>query len=361
MAVAASSSFLLAIAGLYLVDAPGFRLPRSVLIGLLAYWLLVCFTFYALLRTNWNLRLADPSMTVPKMLAAIVGVSAVVYYAGPYQGLFAIFYLLALQFAQFRLGRGGFLLMALLCVTLYGLANAASWWRHEANTSPLPWMLSVAVVALVLLSFSLVGSYFSLLRRRLRSALEALREAHEENSRLAETDHLTQALNRRAVMRLLAREKQLADHEGNAFSIILIDVDRFKRINDTFGHLAGDRALVHVVRGLRQVLRDPDRLGRYGGEEFLAALPGADVTQGVAVAERLRQVMASSPVHFRNHTNVTLTVSVGVAEYQPGEALDQLIERTDHALYQAKAAGRNRVCAGDAAPLDDEDRAVRGE
>lgn len=345
MAVATSTTLLFAVLALFLVTPTGFRLPITLVAGLFIYWAAAATGFYIVLRSGFNLRFADPSMTVPMMLAAIAAVSVVIYFTGPYQGLFALFYLLALQFAQFKLRRTGFLCMALLCVALYTAANAAWWWTQGAGQSPLPWLLRVAVVLLVFFCFALIGSYLSELRQRLHDTLYALTAAHEKNGRLATTDHLTQALNRRAIMRLLAREKRLAESGDGVFSVCLADVDGLKCINDAYGQVTGDKALSHLVRCLRLEMRESDIIGRYGGEEFLIILPNANLIEAESIAERLRRAVEKSPLALDDGEYLSMTLSLGVVEYCASETVDGLIERTDRALYQAKTAGRNHVCS----------------
>lgn len=345
MAVAASTTLLFAVLALFLVSPTGFHLPTILVAGLFLYWFAAASGFYIVLRSGFNLRFADPSMTVPMMLAAIAAVSVVIYFTGPYRGLFVLFYLLALQFAQFKLRRTGFLCMALLCVALYTAASAAWWWTQAAGQSPLPWLLRVAVVLLVFFCFALIGSYLSELRQRLHDTLSALTTAHEKNGRLATTDHLTQALNRRAIMRLLAREKRLAESGGGIFSVCLADVDGLKCVNEAYGQVTGDKALLHLVRCLRLEMRESDIIGRYGGEEFLIVLPNANLIEAESIAERLRRAVEKSPLALDDGEHLPMTLSLGVVEYRASETVDGLVERIDRALHRAKAAGRNRVCS----------------
>ncbi|HZD89579.1 MAG TPA: sensor domain-containing diguanylate cyclase, partial [Pseudolabrys sp.] len=164
---------------------------------------------------------------------------------------------------------------------------------------------------------------------------------------VATTDGLTGALNRRAFLAAGARDFARVRRHGEALSCILMDIDHFKRINDTHGHAAGDRALQEVVALLKSGLRDEDYIGRLGGEEFAAILPGADGLAAFAVGERLRQgVMdASLPAP---QGSVQLTISAGIATLSRADAsIEDLLRRADKALYAAKTNGRNRlVCDG---------------
>jgi diguanylate cyclase (GGDEF)-like protein len=155
--------------------------------------------------------------------------------------------------------------------------------------------------------------------------------------RRSETDELTGLPNRRALNRVTARRG--VDLAG----LVMLDVDHFKEINDTFGHPAGDAALRHVARILRETLRDRDLAARIGGEEFAIWLPGADQRTAVEVAERLRERVATSPFRAEGQERI-LTVSCGVASYPtPIGAIENLMGAADIALYRAKRAGRNKV------------------
>ncbi|WP_051363465.1 GGDEF domain-containing protein [Deinococcus murrayi] len=174
-----------------------------------------------------------------------------------------------------------------------------------------------------------------LLERGERLTLEAL----------ANTDALTGLPNRRALYG--AVEGVLRDAaQDHPACLILLDLDHFKGINDRYGHNAGDAVLIQAAQRLRGHLRSTDTVGRWGGEEYLIVLPGADAAGATQVAERLRREIGSLP--FAEVGPVT--ASLGVAEAQPGDDLDRWVARADAALYRAKAGGRNRVCVGGPPP-----------
>jgi diguanylate cyclase (GGDEF)-like protein len=142
-------------------------------------------------------------------------------------------------------------------------------------------------------------------------------------------------------------EEMAAEPEqaGAPFTLVLVDIDHFKQVNDEHGHDVGDQALVQFVDELRRGLRDSDLLGRWGGEEFLLLLPQTRLEQGAALAERLRVRIANARLGLPVR-ELRLSGSFGVAEFSPGEDLDQCLKRADEALYRAKALGRNRVERG---------------
>lgn len=157
-------------------------------------------------------------------------------------------------------------------------------------------------------------------------------------------DPLIGTWNRGAIMRILTIEAIRCDKAGVPLSLIVADLDFFKKINDTYGHPAGDAVLVKVASRLRSCIRPQEALGRYGGEEFLIVLPGSSHTTAMAVAERMRLAIASQPEAIGS-ASLNLTISAGVASTDlfPNATTEELISRADVALYAAKDGGRNRV------------------
>ncbi len=173
---------------------------------------------------------------------------------------------------------------------------------------------------------------------------------------MASTDPLTRTFNRRVFLRWCDRERERNVEKGAPFSILMIDFDHFKQINDTFGHHTGDEVLISAVEHMQNAIRGIDVLGRWGGEEFAVLLPGATADAASLVAERLRANVArmrlpETPEARVDQPIVRMTVSVGVATYMNADdTIQQLLKRADAALYEAKAAGRNRVVVGSRTP-----------
>ncbi|MEJ5366712.1 MAG: diguanylate cyclase [Bryobacteraceae bacterium] len=189
--------------------------------------------------------------------------------------------------------------------------------------------------------------------------------AYDELERVAALDGLTGFYNRRFGLARLREEFARARRAEAPLAVILFDIDRFKNINDTWGHLAGDRVLMFVARQIRLALRQEDVLVRYGGEEFLAALPMAGEEEAAAAAERIRQAVRSVPVAYgRNPIHATLSAGVAAWPQVAAETELQLVDLADAALYMAKRSGRDRVVCRSAilredAPLQKEESAVR--
>lgn len=164
-----------------------------------------------------------------------------------------------------------------------------------------------------------------------------------ELRRSSRYDALTGLLNRRAMQEALDEQAQRSRRLGEPFSVLMLDADHFKAVNDVQGHAAGDRALQHLGTLLAAQMRDIDRVGRWGGEEFVVLLPGASLGQAREVGERLRERVQALPLRWQDQA-VPLTLSGGVSQWsEAGDDLGALLARADTALYRAKAAGRNRV------------------
>jgi diguanylate cyclase len=175
--------------------------------------------------------------------------------------------------------------------------------------------------------------------------LDLIRESLSKSEERAKTDTLTGLPNRRALEEFFRAAQTRAMENGQPLSALLIDIDHFKQFNDSFGHGVGDQVLRLVAQTLRERVREIDLAARYGGEELIAILPGADLKACSATAERIRRSISERAI-IRRSTGESLpgiTVSIGVGQFQLGESMDDLIDRCDRALYQAKKNGRNRV------------------
>jgi diguanylate cyclase (GGDEF)-like protein len=206
----------------------------------------------------------------------------------------------------------------------------------------LPW-LYIAGFALLAVGFSLLF-------------LRAWEDRHRM-AVLANMDALTGAANRRGTEAALLAASSAAARHMQPLAVLIVDIDHFKKVNDTLGHSSGDEVLREVTDRLRGCLRAEDVLGRWGGEEFLAVLPFTGADGAAAVAERLRQAVSARPVRVDQH-EPNLTVSIGVAVSDRGATPDELVSAADEALYRAKTGGRNRVEVSD--PLLREESLVGG-
>ncbi|HEX22098.1 MAG TPA: GGDEF domain-containing protein, partial [Chromatiales bacterium] len=172
------------------------------------------------------------------------------------------------------------------------------------------------------------------------SLRQRLREKHEQAVR----DPLTGLYNRLAYDERIVQEFARAKRYKQPLSLAVLDIDRFKRINDSYGHKAGDKALKIIAERVRNNLRETDFLARYGGEEFAIVMPETCLSDGLVAVEKLRKDVSQSQFHYQG-TGVAITVSVGLAEMREDDSPETLFQRADRALYQAKDSGRNCTCA----------------
>lgn len=176
------------------------------------------------------------------------------------------------------------------------------------------------------------------------------REREDLLRRMANVDHLTGISNRREFFLMAEKALAIARRANTPISLILIDVDNFKKVNDSLGHTKGDRILMQVSRQLRETLREADVYARYGGDEFIILLPGTGAEDARTLAEKLRAEFAGISREIARG-RIICTMSIGVAEYRHGESIERLISRADDALYQAKHAGRDRTVLSSDEPL----------
>ena len=314
----------------------------TVLITILAVNGLV----YVVLRSGLNRRFRDPSLTSPQILVATGLLMLTLYSVDEGRGALLLLYLATFIFGIFRLTTRQF-----LALQSAGLAGYAVVIGLLAANRPQALQLHLELVQWVALAsvlpwFALVGGYISRLRHRLSESNQNLQQAFDQIRELALYDEVTGLHNRRFVMEMLAHEHSRIRRTNGSVVVALLDLDHFKQVNDNHGHTAGDQVLRRVAETLDASLRTVDGLGRYGGEEFLVVMPGADLEEGGTVAERLRSAVADCT--FGDIApDLRVTISIGLTEVAPDEPLDRAIDRADAALYRAKHGGRNRVNADD--------------
>jgi two-component system cell cycle response regulator len=180
---------------------------------------------------------------------------------------------------------------------------------------------------------------------RRRRYQDRMRETYEQSLALALTDSLTGLYNRRYLLTHLGRLMNDTADRQKPLALLVIDVDHFKEVNDTYGHGAGDKVLQHITELMRGHVRNVDLVSRLGGEEFVVVMPDTPEPFAMVVAERLRDVIATTPTEIDGGHSLTVTISIGCAlrNDQGEDSIDKLIGRADDALYQAKRQGRNRV------------------
>ncbi len=188
-----------------------------------------------------------------------------------------------------------------------------------------------------------VETYYHAKMQRLEDSLCQLKDAHRQLEGLSRQDSLTPVNNRRALMEALALEFHRSRRYRHPFALLFLDLDHFKEINDRHGHAFGDQVLLHVVQLARGMIRPPDIIGRYGGEEFVIGLVECDQAGALQIAERIRLKIAQDQFAWEHHATA-VTVSIGVVMLSPDiDQVETFITRADQAMYHAKRRGRNRV------------------
>ncbi len=296
--------------------------------------------FFALIRSGLSERLgSDPSMTLAQNLFGQL--MTVVGYAidPPLRGAVIAILVLNLVWGMFvlrdRQAIG-------LCAYTLGLLALTMAWKSATRPDLFPVRIEVlhfAFAAVVMVATSMLSIRMGTLRVRLAQRKLELQRALVTIRELAQVDELTRLSNRRHVLETLAAEQARAQRSGEALSVVLVDLDHFKVINDRHGHAAGDAVLSAFAGALRAGLRDPDAAGRWGGEEFLLLMPRTSAADAAAITDRLREAVAQLPFDHVE-PGLRISFSAGVAECGAGEAGDAAIERADRAMYLAKQAGR---------------------
>lgn len=297
---------------------------------------------YGAIRSGANLRFLDASLTLPQMLFANVAISLSYLVNPSARGMTSILMAVALVFGAFTLNPRQCRQLGWWCVATLAAAWAVSTGNLLVIQHPPIELLHVVLSSVILLLISRLTGQLSDLRVKQKVQKAQLREALEKVQLLATRDELTGLANRRHAMELLAQEERKSARQGVTPCFALIDIDFFKRINDTLGHSAGDETLRRFSGILGTSLRPGDVLARWGGEEFLLLLPSTPLADAKMVLDRLRE-RCSDPTNWDGLANLQVTFSAGIASHQVGESTQQAIARADAALYRAKAAGRNQV------------------
>ena len=294
---------------------------------------------------NFNDRFKDPYLTVPQTIVGMTIQLGAIYLA-PEVGFYFIFILfIVLSFGALLMNAretatvwtySTIGLTALLLMTDKAVAMPMATWTERAL------VLVCAVTALGRCAST--GLYGSTMRETLYKRGNELKAAHARIEELAQVDELTGLLNRRYIMKTLNEEMARAQRFGGACSVAIIDLDFFKRINDQYGHPIGDEVLRTFAITLFANLRAVDKLGRYGGEEFLMILPDTAKDQALRTLDRLRSI-ASEVDWAAISTVMNVTMSAGISEVRKEDSAADILARADAALYNAKDAGRNRVIA----------------
>lgn len=337
----AAGTSLLVILLMFFYYWQGF-LPKNAFIQASSAILFFIFLFYILFRIGVNKKFRDPSMTAWQMLAAAVVIMYVMYHANEARGAFLLVFMMVFVFGVFRLNGRELFMIAAFVLSAYGLVIDLLLTNKPHAVNAHVEMVQWFVLALVLLWFAPMGGYINNLRRELRQGNEELKAALIKIQDLAIHDDLTGVHNRRYLTDILHKEKNRADRSGSTFCVAILDIDSFKKINDTFGHSVGDEVLKEFSHIVENEVRISDFFGRFGGEEFILLLTQTNLATAPVFAERIRALVELSDWPDNPH-KLKVTVSIGITQYHLQENIEDTLRRADAALYRAKHAGRNRV------------------
>jgi diguanylate cyclase (GGDEF)-like protein len=297
--------------------------------------------FFMLVRTGLSQRFADPVLTFPHALACIAMCMAAYVELGDNRSNVMILIAQTIVLSMFRLKPIQVLMLGIFTVVSLAICVVGLSIAGPADFSPATGWTHFVVGGSTLLTLSLIGKWVSDIRVRIGRQARELQEAVDTVKQMATTDMLTGALNRRLMTELAETELKLIERTGSPLCIALIDIDLFKHVNDHHGHHAGDAVLRGMAQHAQNQIRQVDKFGRWGGEEFMLMLPSITLADAMNAVERLRQSVET--LHYPGYGDLQVTFSAGVAQALPGETLEHLVERADEALYDAKRQGRNRT------------------
>ena len=315
-------------------------LPAAILVSVV---LGASVLFYALIRNGANLRFkGDPALTQAQGFFCVFAACACYVIASPARGGILMTVLIAQAFGIFALTPMQARRMASLGVLALGTTMAVAATLAPEAFPPRVELLHFLLVVLMLPTVGWLTGSLSDIRQKLRQQKVQLENALAQNRLLATQDELTGLSNRRHMTSLMVAERARQQRSHAPISMVLMDIDHFKRINDACGHHAGDQVLQIFADVITHGLRAGDALSRWGGEEFLLMLPDTSAEDALVCVERMRgQLAARSFAHISPALTVTFSAGIGVCGVE--DRTDAIVERADRAMYRAKNAGRNRT------------------
>lgn len=299
--------------------------------------------FYGAIRSGFNLRfVTDPALTRAQGLMCVLACCLVYVIAGPVRGAMLMGMLIGQVFGIFALTPKQARRMAGIGVVSLGVTMGAMAYVDPVRFPPREELLHFLLVALTLPTIGWLGGTLSAIRSKLQQQKVQLQSALAQNKLLATQDELTGLSNRRHMTTLMVAERSRQQRSLTPISMVLMDIDHFKRINDACGHQVGDQVLQIFADVVNHGLRAGDALARWGGEEFLLMLPNTSAEDALVCVERMRsQLAARSFEHLAPRLTVTFSAGIGVCGVE--DRTDTIIERADRAMYRAKTSGRNRT------------------
>lgn len=302
--------------------------------------------FFVFIFKGWNQKFNDPNLSIFQALFGNL-IQLIFLLAAPQIGLFFLLLLfvvsafetLALTVRQFI--SMWFFVAVISGIIILNLGDRIGFPVNSQSLQIIAWVVFVSTLARVVF----INMQISMLRKTLRNRNLKLKNSLKQIEELANTDSLTQVLNRRAFMSYAEDEILRARRNGSDFCIAIFDLDYFKIINDRFGHLKGDEVLIKTAQIVSNSIRETDKLGRFGGEEFILLFPETSLSSCEIVIKRIHENI--SLFDWENiAAGLDIHISTGIADFNLDENLKEILERADEALYKAKQEGRNciRIC-----------------
>jgi diguanylate cyclase (GGDEF)-like protein len=248
-------------------------------------------------------------------------------------------------FGLFRLNVREFLFLSLFAVVNYAAAIFLLYKIHPATINTKTDILNIMTLAIVLPWFSLVGGYITKLRAKVAKSFSTIKESEQRYLELSIIDDLTQLYNSRHFYSQLEKEIERSNRYKQPLALLMLDLDKFKEFNDTYGHIEGDLVLSRLGRVIKRCLRETDSAYRYGGEEFTIMLPMTTSEEAIITAKRIQAEFRKESFTPVSGKEAFVTMSVGLSQYKPKEDMKAFVHRVDRLMYQAKQNGRDRICS----------------
>lgn len=302
-------------------------------------------TIFALIRSGRAIRWSDPSLTMQQMYYAVLCAAMAYCFIGVERAIVIPILAVVLMFGMFGMTQRQVLAVGIYTLVMFGAASVYLTEVAEAGHLRGQEIARFIMVTIVMAGVVVLTGRLHKMRERSREQRLALTAALQRISELATRDELTGCFNRRAMLERMAEESLRCVRSDESVCVATVDLDNFKRINDKFGHGAGDLVLRGFADVVRSRLRETDLFARWGGEEFLLLFSATDLPQARTCVQRMIDQVAATRFDCLPLGTV-VTCSVGIAEYRRGEGALEAVKRSDVALYEAKSGGRNQlVCA----------------
>ena len=316
--------------------------PRSPVLWWSAITVLGMVAFFVLIRSGWSRQWVDPALTVPQMVFALTSGAVAYTLLGAGRGAVFPVVMVILMFGMFQVSPRQMRWLSVYAVLLFGAAMVLMVARQERAYPAVIEVGHFLLVATMMPAVSLLAARLSRMRHRARLQRSELAQALARLREHATHDELTGLINKRHMQELMEQEHQRCVRSGQSFCIAMLDVDRFKSVNEAHGYTVGDAVLRAVGQEALRHVRLSDVLSRWGGEEFVLMLGDARAALARGGLERLHQKVGALRI-LHGTAVVRVTLSGGLAEHHPGESVLQTLERAERALEEAKSQGYDRV------------------